>query len=59
MVWFGKFMSWAVGKCPNMFRSDVFSLIGKQKKIAHLITGHPVAVESNSNYLSLILSIFW
>jgi hypothetical protein len=35
-------MSLPVGKCPNMERSDLFSLIGKQKKIAHLIAGHPV-----------------
>ena len=35
-------MSWPVGKCPNMERSDLFSAIGKQKKIAHLIVGHPV-----------------
>jgi hypothetical protein len=35
-------MSWPVGKCPNMVRSDLFSLIGKQKKIAQLIAGHPV-----------------
>jgi hypothetical protein len=35
-------MSWPVGKCPNMERSDLFSLIGKQKKIAPLIAGHPV-----------------
>ena len=42
MVYFGKFMSWPFGKCPNMKRSDMFSLIGKQKKSAHLIAGHPV-----------------
>ena len=42
MVYFGKFMSWPVGKCPNKERSDQFSSIGKQKKIAHLIAGHPV-----------------
>jgi hypothetical protein len=35
-------MSWPVGKCPNKERSDQFSLIGKQKKIPHLIAGHPV-----------------
>ena len=35
-------MSWPVGKCPNIERSDLFSLIGKQQKIAHLIAGHPV-----------------
>ena len=37
-------MSWPVGKCPNKERSDLFSLIGKQKKIAPLIAGHPVCV---------------
>jgi hypothetical protein len=37
-------MSWPVGKCPNMDRSDLFSLIGKQQNIAHLIAGHPVHV---------------
>jgi hypothetical protein len=42
MEYVGKFMSWPVGKCPNMERSDLFSLIGKQKKIAQLIAGHPV-----------------
>jgi hypothetical protein len=42
MVYFGKFMSWPVGKCPNMERFDLLSLIGKQKKIAQLIAGHPV-----------------
>jgi hypothetical protein len=42
MVYFGKFMSWPVGKCPNMEGSDLFSLIGKEKKIAQLIAGHPV-----------------
>jgi hypothetical protein len=42
MVYFGKLMSWPFGKCPNMERYDLFSQIGKQKKIAHLIAGHPV-----------------
>jgi hypothetical protein len=42
MVYFGKFISWPVGKCPNMERSDVFSLFGKQQKIAPLITGYPL-----------------
>jgi hypothetical protein len=42
MVCFGTFMSWPVGKCPNMERSYLFSLKGKQKKIAQLIVGHPV-----------------
>jgi hypothetical protein len=37
-------MSWPVGKCPNMKRSYLFSLIGKQKKIAPLIAGHPVVL---------------
>ena len=45
-------MSWPVGKCPNMERSDLFSLIGKQKKIAPLIAGHPVA------YLQEMSSLF-
>ena len=44
MVHFGKFMSWPVGKCPNMERSDLFSLIGKQKKIAPLIAGNPIVL---------------
>ena len=35
-------MSWPVGKCPNMERYDLFSPIGKQKKIAHIIAGHHV-----------------
>ena len=39
-------MSWPVGKCPNMERSDLFSLIGKQKKIAQLIAGHPVYLKT-------------
>ena len=30
-------MSCPNGKCPNMDRSDLFLLIGKQQKIAHLI----------------------
>jgi hypothetical protein len=42
MVYFGKFMSRPVGKCPNMEGSDLFSLIDKQNKIAQLIAGHPV-----------------
>jgi hypothetical protein len=42
MVYFGKFISWQVGKYPDMERSDLFSLIGKHKKIAPLIAGHPV-----------------
>jgi hypothetical protein len=42
MVYFGKLMSWPVGKCPNIERSDLFLLIGKQQKIADLIAGHPV-----------------
>jgi hypothetical protein len=37
-------MSWPVGKCPNIERSDLFSLIGKQNKIAQLIAGHPVQI---------------
>ena len=37
-------MSWPFGKCPNMERYDLFSPIGKQKKIAHLIAGHPVCM---------------
>jgi hypothetical protein len=44
MVYFGKYISRPVEKCPNMERSDLFSLIGKQKKIAHLIAGHPVVL---------------
>jgi hypothetical protein len=42
MVYFRKFMSWPVGKCPKMERYDLFSLTGKPKKIEHLIAGHPV-----------------
>jgi hypothetical protein len=42
MVYFGKFMSWQGVKCPTKERSDLFSLVGKQKKIALLIAGHPV-----------------
>jgi hypothetical protein len=42
MVYFGKFMSWPVGKCPNMERSDLFSLLGQQKRIAQVIAGHLV-----------------
>ena len=37
-----------------MERSDLFSLIGKQKKIAHLIAGHPVGL---SVCLSVRLSV--
>jgi hypothetical protein len=44
MVYLGKFMSYPVGKCPNMESSDLFSLIGKEKKIAQLIAGHPVVL---------------
>ena len=39
IIW--KFMSRAVGKCPNIGRSHLFSLIGKQKKIKHLILYSP------------------
>jgi hypothetical protein len=35
-------MNWPCGKCPNMEGSDLFSLDGNQKKIAHLIARHPV-----------------
>jgi hypothetical protein len=45
MVYFRKVMSLPVGKCPNMEYSDLFSLIDKQIKIAHLIAGHPVSFE--------------
>jgi hypothetical protein len=57
MVYFGKFLSQPVGKCQNMERSDQVSPIGKQKKIAQLIAGHPVVYKQITN-ASSILDLF-
>ena len=40
-------MSWPVGNCPNNVLYDLFSLIGKQQKIAHQIAGHPVEIRKS------------
>ena len=58
MVYFGKFMSWPIEKCPNMERSDLFSLTRKQKKNAHLIAGNPVQFHFITQVIfNLILNI--